>query len=80
MLIIEEEIIPCGTDPVHSFVVLLASFFAFHVHYPTILKPWFNFIEHFVLNISMKKQIDTSAAQYYNMLENIVDIDESVSS
>jgi len=53
-IVIEKILIEVGTDFTHALDVLVSSFFAFNVHYPDVIKPFYLFLVEQVYEIKKK--------------------------
>lgn len=67
-LVIEDIVIPLGTDCIAAFKTLFSSFFVFELHYPTLIKPFYRLFEERVYRIG---EMSASSADFVSRLESI---------
>jgi hypothetical protein len=68
-LVIDGNIIPCGSDSLTAFKNLFASYFVFQLHYPVLIKPLFKFFEERVFRLT--STMTATTADFVARLESI---------
>lgn len=61
-LIVDEEIIPCGSDCTSAFQTLFASFYVFRLNFPKYLEGFYSFFAECVFKVSSLKTSPSNQA------------------
>ena len=59
-LVVDNHVIPCGSNSVKAFSVLFASFYVFRVKFPKLLEPFYSFLADIAFEITSGQPAPTN--------------------